>query len=99
TTLIATKGHASPEVERLYTRARALCEWVGEPAQLFRVLWGLWGVYIQRGDDQTTRALGEQLLNLAQRLQDPDPLLEAHYALWVTLFFGGEFAAAQPHFE
>src|SRR5207249_1843544 len=33
----ATRGYATPEVERLYTRARALCERVGEPPQLFRV--------------------------------------------------------------
>ena len=45
----ATKGLAAPEVERLYTRARELCEQVGEPPQLFRVLWGLWRVYYQRG--------------------------------------------------
>jgi len=72
---------------------------VGEPPQLFRVLWGLWRVYYQRGEYQTMRVLGEQLLSLAQRLQDLDLLLEAHHALWATLFFGGELAAAQPHFE
>jgi predicted ATPase len=72
---------------------------VGEPPQLFRVLWGLWEVYFQRGEYQTMRALGEQLLSLAQRLQDPDLLLEAHHALWATLFYGGELAATQPHLE
>ncbi len=61
-----------------YPRARALCEQVGEPPQLFRVLWGLWMMYNGRGDSQTMRALGEQLLSLAQRLQDSDLLLEAH---------------------
>jgi predicted ATPase len=40
--LRATKGANAPEVERLYTRARELCERVGEPVQLFRVLWGFW---------------------------------------------------------
>src|SRR2546422_3362247 len=99
TALIATKGQAAPEVERLYTRARALCEQVGEPPQLFRVLWGLWMVYSARGEVQTQRALGEQLLSLAQRLQDPDLLLEAHHALWPTLLAGGELAAARPHQE
>jgi predicted ATPase len=43
--LTATKGAGSLEVEQQYTRARVLCEQVGEPQQLFRVLWGLWGVY------------------------------------------------------
>ena len=43
--LRATKGRAAPEVEQLYTRARELCERVGEPPQLFRVLWGFWLMY------------------------------------------------------
>jgi predicted ATPase len=97
--LRATKGANAPEVERLYTRARELCERVGEPSQLFRVLWGLWMVYNGRGDAQTQRALGEQLFSLAQRLHDPDLLLEAHHALWTSLFRGGELAAARPHLE
>ena len=97
--LKAIKGDGGPEVERLYTRARELCEQVGEPRQLFRVLWGLWSVYNSRGDDQTRRALGEQLLRLAQRLHDPDLLLEAHHALWTTLFSGGELVAARTHLE
>ena len=98
--LRATRGAGGgPEVERLYTRARELCERVGEPPQLFRVLWGLWNVYNLRGEYQTQRALGEQLLSLAERLQDPGLLLEAHHALWTTLFRGGELAAARPHLE
>ena len=50
TVLRVTKGQAAPEVERLYTRARELCEQVGEPPQLFRVLLGLWHAYGTRGD-------------------------------------------------
>jgi class 3 adenylate cyclase/predicted ATPase len=95
----ATKGGGAPEMERLYTRARALCERVGEPSQLFRVLLGLWSVSNQRREDQTTLALGEQLLSLAQRLQDPDLLLEAHHALWTTLLSVGDLATARPHLE
>ena len=92
-----TKGQAAPEVERLYTRARELGEQVGEPPQLFRVLWGLWHAYGTQGEYQTRRALGEQLLSLAQHLHDLDLLLEAHHALWTTLLAGGELVDAQPH--
>jgi predicted ATPase/class 3 adenylate cyclase len=95
--LRVTKGSRAPEVERLYTRARELCERVGEPPQHFRVLWGFWMMYNQRGDYQMMRALGEQLLSLAQRLHDPDLLLEAHHALWTSLFSSGEVAAARMH--
>jgi hypothetical protein len=44
-------------------------------------------------------ALGEQLLSLAQRLDDPDLLLEAHHTLWTSLFSGGELRAARTHQE
>jgi predicted ATPase len=97
--LRATRGTGAPEVERLYTHARALCERVGELPQLFRVLWGLWDVHFAREDQQMQQALGEQLLRLAERLHDPDLLLEAHHARWATLFQGGELAAARPHLE
>ena len=97
--LMALKGGGAPEVERVYTRARDLCERVGEPAELFRVLWGVWYVYNVRGEHQRARELGEELLSLAQRIQDPDLLLEAHHALWAILFFAGEPAAARPHLD
>jgi predicted ATPase len=97
--LHATKGGGAPEMEPLYTRARELCEQVGEPPQLCRALWRLRPVYSARGESQTMRVLGEQLLNLAQRLHDPDLLLEAHHALWGSLFSGGELVAPQAHLE
>jgi predicted ATPase len=93
----ATKGWGAPEVEQLYTHAHALCEQVGEPPQLFRVLWGLWSASNAQGHYQTMRAVGEQLLSLAQRLYDPDLLLEAHHALWTSLFSSGELIAAWAH--
>jgi predicted ATPase len=97
--LRATKGQAAPEVERLYTHAHELCERVGEPLQRFRVLWGLWMVHSNRGAYHPMLHVGEQLLSLAERLQDQDLLLEAHHALWASYFLGGELAAARPHFE
>ena len=56
--LMATKGFAAPEVERVYTRARELCQQVGETPQLFPVLWGLWAFYLVRAELQTARELG-----------------------------------------
>jgi predicted ATPase len=97
--LRATKGQTAPELEPLYTRAHELCEQVGELSQLFRVLWGFCHVHALRGTYYTRRALGEQLLSLAQRLQDSDLLLEAHHTLWTTLLAGGELAAARPHLD
>jgi len=56
--LMATKGYAVPEVERVYTRARELCQQVGETSQLFPVLYGLWGFYYVREELRKARELG-----------------------------------------
>ena len=47
---------------------------------------------------QTAQALGEQLLTLAQQVQDPGMRIAAHHALWMTLFYLGETALAHAHF-
>ena len=47
--LMATKGYAAPEVAQAYTRARELCQQVGETPQLFPVLCGTMGVLCVAG--------------------------------------------------
>jgi len=97
--LLATRGYADPEVERIYARARHLCQQVGEVPQLFPVLWGLWVFYTARAEIKTAQHLGEQCLRLAQRQQDPALLLAAHHALGVTYSGMGEFALSLEHLE
>ena len=84
--LIAVKGWAAPEVERAYTRARELCERLGDPPELFPALLGLWAVYYLRGELRTAYELAEQLLRRAQSAHDPALLLYAHHALGDTSF-------------
>jgi class 3 adenylate cyclase/predicted ATPase len=98
-TLMATKGYAAVEVESAYTRARELCQQMGDMRQLFRILVGLWGVYMVRGTLGMALELAEQSFSLAQRLHDPSRLLRAHSALGITLFHRGELAAACHHLE
>jgi predicted ATPase len=97
--VITTRGHAAPEVEKVYSRARELCGLVGETPQLFPILWVLWTLYLTRGDYQIARDLGEQLLRLACNTQDPALLLEAHVASGMILVCFGELTAARAHLE
>jgi predicted ATPase len=92
-----TTGHSSREVETAYTRARELCRQIGETPQLFPVLWGLYLLYLVRGEHQTARELAEQFLSLAQSVQDPELLLWAHYGLGAMLTWLGEFTLALEH--
>jgi predicted ATPase len=97
--LMATKGFAAPEAEHAYARARALCQHIEDTPQLFRVLWGLRLFYLLRAEFGTTHELGEQLLRLAQGVQDSALLLIAHSAAGDLWFHVGELTTAQPHLE
>jgi class 3 adenylate cyclase/predicted ATPase len=96
--LLAVKGYAAAEVRETYTNARQLCAHLDDPHQLFPVLRGLWNHSLVRAELQTAHALGEQLLTLAQQVQDSAMLVAAHRALGVTLFHLGAVAAAHTHF-
>ena len=56
------KGHAAPEVGQTYNRVLELCGQVGETAQLFPALFGLWRFYFLRPDMQKARELAEQMM-------------------------------------
>ena len=97
--LQATKGWSAAEVQTIYTRARELCQQVGETPQAFPMMWGLWVSHFIRAELQTAKELGEQLIRLAQSAQDPVLLLEAHHAQWSVLVNLGELTRAREHYE
>jgi predicted ATPase/class 3 adenylate cyclase len=97
--LMSTKGFAAPEVVQAYTRARELCQQVGETPEHFPVLWNLWVFYLVRSEHQAAMELGEQCLQLAQGVQDETLLLEAHLAIGVSRFFLGNLTLARTHLE
>jgi predicted ATPase len=97
--LLVTQGQAAPEVERAYTQARAVCQQVGETPELVPVLFGLYRYYFARAQLSTARELGETLLRLAQRADNPALAVIAHYALGGTLFVLGALPVARQHLE
>jgi class 3 adenylate cyclase/predicted ATPase len=98
-TLILVKGFTAPEVEKTVLRARELCQQLGETPQLFPVLLRLYSFYQNRGELQTTREVAEQLIQLAQSVQDRFLLSTAHAALEGTLYWLGELTSARTHLE
>jgi predicted ATPase len=97
--LKATKGYGAPEVEHAFTRARELCQQVGETAQLFAVLAGLSSLYFAWAELQKARELGEQCLTLAKRVDNSAYLSRAHGVLGQALFWSGELTSARTHLE
>jgi predicted ATPase len=95
--LMAAKGYAAPEVQAAYAQAQALCRRVPESPQLFPVLFGLWGFYLVRAEYPSAQARARQLLHIAEGVQEPGLLVEAHGAMGVTAFYVGHLTTAQAH--
>jgi predicted ATPase/class 3 adenylate cyclase len=99
TPLIATKGFASPEVGKVYARAREICELAGHAPELFPVQWGLWVFYTARGEHRTAQQLAEQCRRMGDATNDSDLLMLAHHALGVTLSALGQHSEALGELE
>ena len=97
--LMLVKGWGAAEAEQLYTRAHVLSTHMAETPERFAVLWGLCQYYRFRGDFQTAQELGEQLLAIAQQLQQSDLMLVSSVNLGIILFFMGKFSESQPYLE
>jgi predicted ATPase len=96
--LVAIRGYGASEVHDVCVRALALCERLGtrpDPP----VLRALALVDIARGDLAHAYELGEQLLELGEREDDPMVRVEGNYVLGVTSFWLGEFAASRDQLE
>jgi predicted ATPase len=91
-----TKGNAAPEVEHVYTQARALCQQGGEAPELAQVLYGLWRFYAVRLQLYTAREIGDTLLRLAQRAHDSTLAVLAHNALGVDVALPRRIAWGLP---
>jgi class 3 adenylate cyclase/predicted ATPase len=97
--LWAVEGYAAPEAERAYARARELCKRLGDPPELFPVLWGLWTVHLMRIELRAAYKVAEELLQLAQSKPDPVLLMRAHYALGTTSYQMGDLLPAREQLE
>ena len=97
--LIAVKGWAAFETERAYTRVRELCDRLGDSPELFPALFGIYAMYLVRGELQNANVLAQQLLRRADNAEDSALMLYARIALGVTSYFMGEFTSALEHLE
>jgi serine/threonine protein kinase/tetratricopeptide (TPR) repeat protein len=97
--LSITKGTATPEMGESMTRAREICEQIGDSPQLFPVIWGLWAYYCVGAELHEARQMAEKALRLAESANDPVLLVGAHYAMGTSLQFLGELSAGHEHLE
>jgi hypothetical protein len=97
--LMATRGWNAPEVEAVYSRARALAAERGRSTDVFPAVWGRWLVAHAGGQAQLARDLLAELFTLLCDTSDAHLLLQAHHAGASTTCTDGELAASMEHFE
>jgi DNA-binding winged helix-turn-helix (wHTH) protein/tetratricopeptide (TPR) repeat protein len=97
--LAALEGYTSPEVEKVFMRAREHCRALGDGPQLFPVLWGLWAFWCVCGRSNEALPMANQLLELAEKTGDRDMLIEARHALWVMHWWRGNIGECDRQIE
>jgi DNA-binding winged helix-turn-helix (wHTH) protein/predicted ATPase len=96
---MATRGFGASEVLDAYSKAEALCERLGERADIFPALWGQWLFRWGRSEVDAAWRLCERLLALAEKSGDVGLKLQAHHASWATSFGRGKLAEVRAHAE
>jgi tetratricopeptide (TPR) repeat protein len=92
-----SRGYAVPEVGRAYARARELCRQIDDPARVIPVLIGLSAHHVVSGEITTSRDVGLEMLDLFNRLGDPNLQMLGQWSLGAALFHLGELEVAHEH--
>jgi len=97
--LMTVVGMGAAEPGQIYVRARELCGELGDNTRLFPVVYGLWQNTASHVELAKARELADELMSLAEGLGDEALRIEAHHAMWTTLWLRGELTAARVHTE
>ena len=86
TALITARGFRSlgPEIAKHYARAVTLGRRLADDKKLFRAMWGSWYTYLITGQTEQALGLANELVEVAERLADPDLMLEAYHSRWAN---------------
>jgi DNA-binding winged helix-turn-helix (wHTH) protein/predicted ATPase len=95
--LMAVRGFAAEDVEENYLRARELCDQFGSAEQRFTTVWGLWLHNLHRGRIDLAKALSQEVLAIAARIDAPSYRLQAHHAAWTTEQTHGDLESCLDH--
>ena len=97
--LMAIKGFASPEVEKINAHGRELFWRHGPSAELFYMLWSL-NLYQQfSGEIASSLETSCQLMQLAENLEDGALKMQAHRSMGAALVFLGRCSEALEYLK
>ena len=78
-------------------KALAACEELGDPEQLFAVLFQSWQILFMQSRPREARVVADRLTEAGSRLEDVSFELESHHCQWTTLLLLGELEAVLAH--
>lgn len=96
---IATQGYAVQGTRETFTKARTLCERLGDPPPLLAVLHGLWTHALLRADFPSAQQQAERILSRGESKGDPLWRLMGHRFSGVTCHPLGRFPEAIQQLE
>jgi predicted ATPase len=95
----AIRGYGSPDVGRISTRARLLCELTGEVEHSFPVLASSWGFHAVRGEFAEAREIALHYQACAERSQDHLRLLAGKFTEAASICLQGALRPAADVFS
>jgi serine/threonine protein kinase/tetratricopeptide (TPR) repeat protein len=95
--LTATRGMGTPEAQICYERAEVLGYSLRDPFLLFSALIGQWEYSVMTEKLTATMIIAKRIVCLSQEQKEPELMIGACTSLAVTLYFMGDFEAAQQH--
>lgn len=97
--LMAARGWGAAEVAEAYERAEALCERLGDEAELFTALRGRAQYFMLSGQPEAGEEVARRCSVLIRGSDDPGLAIETHHMRWTNRFFMGDPAGAAAHAE
>jgi class 3 adenylate cyclase/predicted ATPase len=97
--VIATLGYGTAEAEHAISRARELCERLGDGPEHFPVLRGVWTFYEVRANYRAALEVAERLVSLAELSRDAALTVGANHSIGITNLFLGRFEHAREQLE
>ncbi len=97
--LIATQGPAASAAVRTFTRARELCERLGNPPEHLQVMFWLTTACVVRGELPKAEEMVRTLIRLAESRGERPALLNAMRGLAMILLFMGRLTEAREAVE
>jgi predicted ATPase len=97
--LTNVRGPGSIEVEEVQRKIAILAEELGDRTGVFRARWMLWRTTNVRAEYDAAIAIGEELLDQANREGNVEFVVQAHHALWSSHLRRGNLPETCAHVD